>query len=145
MHVFIKTFEKSFFSSPDHNVLRVSYCDRSLSVVVQRAVSVVRKRFYLNIFFSETAHWILTKLHRNNPWVVLYQSCSNCSSWLHKKVTGSKNRLLNCNFQKSSCPKLQGPELSYVVYSIIQRSSTKVVQIMPLGLKLTCPRGHNFN
>jgi len=70
------------FSSPEHKVLMVSYCDRPLSVV-RRAVCVVRKLFYLNIFFSETAHWILTKLHRNDPWVVPYQSCSNCSSWLH--------------------------------------------------------------
>ena len=49
-----------------------------------------------------------------------------------------------CNFQKSSCLKLQGPELSYLVYSIIKRSSTKVVQIMPLGSKLTGPRGSQF-
>ena len=54
------------------------------SSVVRRASSVVRKLFYLNIFFSETAHWILTKLHRNDPWVVPYQSCSNGSDWLHK-------------------------------------------------------------
>ena len=51
-------------------------------------LSVVRrascKLFYLNIFSSETAHWILTKLHRNDPWVVPYQSCSNGSDWLHK-------------------------------------------------------------
>jgi len=54
------------------------------SVVVRRPSCVVRKLFYLNIFFSVTAYWILTKLHRNDPWVVPYQSCSNCSSWLHK-------------------------------------------------------------
>jgi len=53
------------------------------SVVVRRASPVVRKRFYLNIFSSETTHWILTKLHRNDPWVVPYQSCSTRSSWLH--------------------------------------------------------------
>jgi len=56
------------------------------SVVVRRAASVVRraacsvcKLFCLNIFSSETTHWILTKLHRNNPWLVPYQSCSNGS------------------------------------------------------------------
>jgi len=38
----------------------------------------------LNNISSETAYWILTKLHRNDPWVVLYQNCSNRSSWLHK-------------------------------------------------------------
>ena len=52
--------------------------------VRRRPPCVVCKLFYLNIFSSETAHWILTKLHRNDSWVVPYQSCSNCSSWLHK-------------------------------------------------------------
>jgi len=72
-----------FISSPEHKVLMVSYCDRALSVVRRRPSSVVRKRFYLNIS-SETTHWILTKLHRNDPWVVPYQSSSNGSDWLHK-------------------------------------------------------------
>jgi len=61
------------FSSPEHKVLSVSYCDRSLSVVRRRASSVVcrpscvvRKLFYLNIS-SKPDHWILTKLHRNDP------------------------------------------------------------------------------
>jgi len=62
--------------------LRVSYCDRSLSVVVCRPSCV--NFFFLNIFTSETAHWILTKIHRHDPWVVPYQSCSNGSDWLHK-------------------------------------------------------------
>ena len=45
--------------------------------------SVVHKRFYLNIFCSETTHWILTKLHRNDPWVVPHKWCLNGSDWLH--------------------------------------------------------------
>ena len=108
-------------------------------VILCPSSCVVRQLFYLNIFYSETTHWILTKLHRNDPKVFLYQNCSNGYSWLHKQVTGSKNRFSKFNFQKSSCLKLQGPEVSYLVYSIIQRSSTKVVQIMPLGSKLTPP------
>jgi len=51
--------------------------------VRRRASSVVRKLFYLNIFSSETTHWVLTKLHRNDPWVVPYQSCSNRFSGMH--------------------------------------------------------------
>jgi len=66
------------FSSPEHKVLMVSYCDRALSVVRRPST------FYLNIFSSETTHWIWTKLHRNDPWVVPYHSCSNGSDWLHK-------------------------------------------------------------
>jgi len=59
-------------------VLRPSLC------VVRRASSV--NLFYLNIFSSETAHWILTKLHRNTPWVVPYQRCSNGFDWLYEKI-----------------------------------------------------------
>ena len=70
----------NLFSSPEHKVLMVSYCDRPLSVV-RRPSCVMRKLFYLNIFSSETTHWIFTKLHRNDPWVVPYQSCSNRFSW----------------------------------------------------------------
>jgi len=36
-----------------------------------------------NDIFSWTTNGNLTKLHRNDPWVVPYQSCSNRSSWLH--------------------------------------------------------------
>jgi len=96
--IFCNSFCNVIFSSPEHKVLMVNYCDLPLSVVrrrpscvVRRVWSVVRrlafvvpKHFYLNIFFSETANWILTKLQRNNLWVVLYQICSYCSSWLHK-------------------------------------------------------------
>ena len=35
----------TIFSSPEHKVLRVSYCDRPLSVVRHRSSSVVRKLF----------------------------------------------------------------------------------------------------
>jgi len=62
--------------------------------------------------------------------------------WISRS-RGQKNRSSNCNFQKS-CLKLQGPELSYLVYSIILMSSTKVVQIMPLGSKVTLPRVSQF-
>jgi len=37
-----------------------------------------------NDIFSLITNGNLTKLHRNNPWVVPYQSCSHHSSWLHK-------------------------------------------------------------
>ena len=46
--------------------------------------------FYLNIFSSETTHWIWTKLHRNDPWVVPYQSCSNGSDWCICRSRGQK-------------------------------------------------------
>jgi len=110
-------------SSPEHFVLRVSYCDWPLSVVVGQnwpcpgghnfTLNYIRKTS--NDFLSWTANGNLTKLNRNGPWVVLYKNCSNGSDWLHKKVTGFSI----CNFQTSSSMKLQCPELSYLAYSII--------------------------
>jgi len=38
------------FSSPEHKVLRVSYCDRPLSVVRHRLSSVVRRASCVNFF-----------------------------------------------------------------------------------------------
>jgi len=58
---------------------------------------------------------------------------------------GQKIGLQNAIFMQSSSLKLQGPELLYLVYNIIYRSSTKVVQIMPLGPKSTPDRGSQFN
>jgi len=43
---------------------KVSFCDGPLSVVHRASV---RQHFFLTNFSSETAHWILTKLHRNEP------------------------------------------------------------------------------
>jgi len=85
-------FAKLLFSSPEHEVLKWAF------VILQCPASVVRRpsvrasvrpsvrasTISLNNISSETAYWILIKLNRNDPWVVLYQSCSNCSSWLHK-------------------------------------------------------------
>ena len=61
--------------------LKVSCCDHSLSVVVVVIRMSIRPQS-LNIS-SLTTDWILTNLHRNDPWLVLFQSCSNGSSPLH--------------------------------------------------------------
>ena len=39
-----------FFSSPEHKVLMVSYCDRALSVVRRPSSSVVRRASCVNFF-----------------------------------------------------------------------------------------------
>ena len=70
------------FSSPEHKVLKVSFCDGPLSVVHRPCIRA--STISLNNISSETTYWILNKLHRNDPCVVPYQSCSNRSSWLHK-------------------------------------------------------------
>ena len=77
---------QALFSSPEHKVLKVSFCDGPLSVVHCPSVRPCLRAstISLNNIFSETAFWILTKLHRNDPWVVPNKSCSNRSRWLHK-------------------------------------------------------------
>ena len=62
--------------------LKVSYCDHSASVVVVR-LSVrpsVRPQSLNNILATD---WILTNLHRNDPCLVLFQSCTNGFGLLH--------------------------------------------------------------
>ena len=59
-------------------------------------------------------------------------------------ISRSRGQKIGFHNAKSSCLKLQGPELSYLVYSIIQMFSTKVVQIMPQRLKLTLAGGSKF-
>ena len=74
------------FSSPEHEVLKWAFVILQCPASVRPSVrpSVRASTISLNNISSETSYWILTKLHRNDPWVVLYQSCSNRSSWLHK-------------------------------------------------------------
>jgi len=83
--IVIKKLKLIYSSSPEHEVLS----ELLWSFNVRRPASVVcasvrASTMSLNNISSETAYWILTKLHRNDPWVVPYQSCSNRSSWLHK-------------------------------------------------------------
>jgi len=61
----------------------MAHCPSSIVRACVRA-SVRASTISLNNISSETTWWILTKLHRNDPLVVPYQSCSNRSSWLHK-------------------------------------------------------------
>ena len=46
----------------------------------------------LNNISSVTAWLILTKLHRNDRWVALYQNCPNLSALLNKMAARAKNR-----------------------------------------------------
>ena len=77
----VKGFFFCVFSSPEHKV--ILQCPASVVRPSVRA-SIHVSTISLNYISSETAYWILTKLHRNDPWVVPYQSCSNRSSWLNK-------------------------------------------------------------
>ena len=78
---------------------------------------------------------------RNNP-VKLFQ---NQTKFVHMMLLGSRMarpgghkfeyRNKEGKIQNSSALKLEGLELSYLVYSISWWTSTKFVHIMPLGLK----------
>jgi len=50
----------------------MAYCPSSIVRPFVRA-SVRASTISFNNFSSDTTDWILTKLHRNDPWVVLYQ------------------------------------------------------------------------
>ena len=69
------------FSSPKDNVFKVGFCDGPLSSIDRASVRV--STISLNIFTSEIALWMLTKLHRNIHRLVSYLICSKRSSWLH--------------------------------------------------------------
>ena len=139
-----------FFSSSEHKVLRVSYCDRPLSVVRRRASSVVRRaspvvrhRFYLNIFSSETAHWILTKRHRIPRWssTKVFQTVPvGCISRSQGQKIGFQNAIfknhLVWNYKAQS---------SYIWYIASSRGPLqKLFKLCPWGSKLTPARKSQF-
>jgi len=81
-YVHIQSFFWSFSWWDNHFLAHLSTkCSSELlwSFNVRRPSSVrpsVRpSTIPLNNISSETAYWILTKLHRNDPWVVLYHNC----------------------------------------------------------------------
>ena len=104
------------FCSPEHKVLKVSYCDRPLSVVRRRPSSVVRRRpssvvlklFYLIIFSSETTHWILTQL-KNGPWVVPHRNCLNMVLIGCIRRSRGKKQVLKMQFSKIFLSKTTRP------------------------------------
>jgi hypothetical protein len=66
----------------------------------------------------------------NHCVVNLYQDCSNNSPWV--KI-GPSHGIIDFHYvKKSSCLNLQRLELWYLVYDIIYRYSSKVVQNLPL-------------
>ena len=53
--------------------------------------------------------------------------------------------VLKMHFSKIFLSETLGPEISYLAYNTIFKSSSKIVQSMPLGSYLTpSPRGHSF-
>jgi len=98
----------------------VSFCDPSMSGVRRWRVSVCAS---VNNFFKQHLLWnrlldfdqTLQKWSLGGPLSKLLRTVPvGCISKSWGQIFFSK-----CNIQKISCPKLQGPELSYLVYSII--------------------------
>ena len=64
--------QSEHFSSLQHEVHMVSYCDRLMGLDGRRPFSVVlRQQFAVNSFSSEAASAIFIKLHRNVYCIVL--------------------------------------------------------------------------
>ena len=97
---------------------------------------------------GKTLKIFLSEIQRHRAQIFGVQHClvvqdrSNYASGVKiGPLTGSL--VLQRDIQgKTSCLKLKGPELRHLVFSIVQLSSTNIVQIMALGSKLACPRGH---
>jgi len=71
-HVFMPAFfQVAVFSSPEHKVLMVSYCDRALSVVRRRPSCIVGK------LFSSPEHKVLRVSYCDRPLSVVRRRASS--------------------------------------------------------------------
>jgi len=99
---------------------------------------------YLNIFSSETAHWILAKLHMNDPWwsptKVVQIVPVGCISRSQGQKIGFQNaifkNLLVWNY------KAQGFHIWYIASS--RGPLPKFYKLCPWGQNWPHPVGHNF-
>ena len=92
---------------------------RQQELLVYPEVRCRLSTFSLNDFFSETTWPILMKLYRNDPCMVLYQSCSKKLNPQRIVVAKATERNIFANLCKFSSLKLQGLELRYLVCSIM--------------------------
>jgi len=115
------------FSSPEHKVLRVSYCERPLSVVRRRPSFVVRQPFYLNIFFSK-------------PLIGFWP---NFTGMISTKFTG-KIGFPNAIFKNLLVWKYKAQRF-HIWYTASSRSPLlKLFKLCPWGQIWPRPGGHNF-
>ena len=86
INFYIKLWYSCLFSSPGHKVPMVGYYDSPVSVVVRCLSST------MSLNDISTTWPIASKLHKNDPWVVLYQSCSKNEISLKLLVAMATNR-----------------------------------------------------
>ena len=88
-------------------------CPSSVSACVRACVN----------FFIQTTSKLLIGFWPNYTWLIPMCSSTKVVQTVPvdciRRSRGQKNRFSKCNLKKSSCLKLQGPEHSYLVYSII--------------------------
>ena len=113
--------------------LMVSHCD-SWMFVVGRAW-----RASSTIAHSTSPPKLLAEFLSSLVGMILFNNCSNGSGPLHILGPTGENRFL-----RKSCLKPQVLKPWYLVGSIIYWTSTKFVQIMPLGPKLGPPCGSHI-
>ena len=80
--------------------------------------------------------------------VDLYQYCSifgpGVKKWPHPGGHGFPYICIWWKLKKSSSPKPKGEGLRYLVWSIVYRTTIKIVQTLALGSKLATPRVHRL-
>ena len=116
------------------------------SCVSRHAACVVRKLFYLNIFSSETAHWILTKLTGMVPgW------SPTCTKVVQIVPVGCirRSRGQKIGFQNAIFKNLlvwNYNAQSFHIWYIVSSGGPlpKLFKLCPWGQNWARPRGHNF-
>ena len=98
------------------------------------------KRKFLKIFLCQTVRARAFMFGVQHHLVAFYQNTSNYGPGVENSpmlwVLVFHIEIKKDIFKKSSCPKPQGLELSYLACSIIYWSSTKILQIMALEWKI---------
>ena len=135
---------ENIFSSPEHKVLRMRYCDQSLSVVVRRASSVVRKLFLLKHLLWKRSFrfwpnftgmfpgWSPTKVVQIVP--------VGCISRSRGHKIGFQNAIFNNLIVLNN--KAQSFHIWYIALS--KGPLPKLFKICPWGQNWPWPGGHNF-
>jgi len=127
----------------DDKVLRVSYCGRHLSIVRRRALSAVRQHFYLNIFSSVTAHFLLNFTEIIPVWsstkvvqTVPVGCLSNSRSKKNRFQNAIFKNLLVWNYKSQSC------HIWYI--ASYKCPLPKLFKLCPNGQDWPRPWDHNF-
>jgi len=103
------------FSSPEDNVLKVSFCDGPLSVFYRPSLCPCVNKFFKQLLLWNSSldfDQISQEWSQGGPLPKLFKPFQLVSLVGH----GVKHTFSNCNFQKSACLKLKDLELSFLAH-----------------------------